>query len=71
MELLDRRRVRATAKLWIFSGWLLAGIVGVFYAVVGWQDLGLRSAILLLLICSFLIVYGSWAVKRAWREFKR
>ena len=62
------KRAFPYAKYYNFIGWPFAGAILLVFTIFNFNKWGTTNSVILIVVSLFLIIYGSWAVKRAWKE---
>ena len=60
------KRAVPYSKFNVFIGWPIAGILLLIFSFINFNNWGATTSTIAVIISLFLIIYGSWAVKRAW-----
>lgn len=62
------RRSVPYSKFYIFIAWPIMGILLIIYSIINFNNWGTTTSIITIVIGLFLLIYGVWAVKRAWNR---
>lgn len=53
-------------KFYLFAAWPIIGILLIIYGLMNFNEWGVSLSVGTIIVGLFLLVYGSWALKRAW-----
>ena len=67
---MDKEKIVPMSKIYVFIAWPLVGLLLVIYAIVNYNNWGATTAILSILVGIFVLLYGSWALIRAYKRLE-
>ena len=67
---MDKEKIVPMSKIYVFIAWPLVGLLLVIYAIVNYNNWGATTAIFSIIVGIFVLLYGSWALIRAYKRLK-
>jgi len=64
----DKEKIVPISKIYVFAVWPIAGVLLLVYALINFNNWGTGISIISILVAIFLIVYGGWALSRAYKR---
>lgn len=68
---IDKEKVVPMAKIYVYMGWPIMGLVSIIYGIINFTNWGTTTAVIVIAIGIFLLCYGSWALLRSYKRLKK